>query len=263
MVGNNIRQSGAVILADYRRERGLRKTLTQTPGEVIADIKAAGLRGRGGAGFMAGLKWELTRRSPGTEKFVLCNADEGEPGTFKDRVLLTERADLMIEGMTIAGYAIGAETGIIYLRAEYAYLRRYLEDVLNSRRAAKLLGNGILGNEDFNFDIRVQMGAGAYVCGEETSLITSCEGTRGDPTDRTPFSGREGIYGLADGCEQCRNLLLRRAHHGSGAGVVRGHRHTTQHRHQAHQRLRRLCAPGHLRSALRHDRARDTQARRR
>ncbi|MDD2455288.1 MAG: NAD(P)H-dependent oxidoreductase subunit E [Kiritimatiellae bacterium] len=192
MVCNNIRQSGAVILADYRRERGLRKTLTQTPDEVIADIKAAGLRGRGGAGFMAGLKWELTRRSPGTEKFVLCNADEGEPGTFKDRVLLTERADLMIEGMTIAGYAIGAETGIIYLRAEYAYLRRYLEDVLNSRRAAKLLGNGILGNEDFNFDIRVQMGAGAYVCGEETSLITSCEGTRGDPTDRTPFPVAKG-----------------------------------------------------------------------
>ncbi len=192
MVCNNIRESGAVILADYRRERGLRKALTQTPEEVIADIKASGLRGRGGAGFLAGLKWELTRRSPGEEKFVLCNADEGEPGTFKDRVLLTERADLMIEGMTIAGYAIGAETGIIYLRAEYAYLRRYLEDVLNTRRAGNLLGNGILGRQDFNFDIRIQMGAGAYVCGEETSLIRSCEGTRGDPTDRTPFPVAKG-----------------------------------------------------------------------
>ena len=192
MVCNNIRESGAVILADYRREKGLRKALTQTPEEVIADIKASGLRGRGGAGFLAGLKWELTRRSPGEEKFVLCNADEGEPGTFKDRVLLTERADLMIEGMTIAGYAIGAETGIIYLRAEYAYLRRYLEDVLNARRAGHLLGNGILGHRDFNFDIRIQMGAGAYVCGEETSLIRSCEGTRGDPTDRTPFPVSKG-----------------------------------------------------------------------
>jgi [NiFe] hydrogenase diaphorase moiety large subunit len=192
MVCNNIRESGAVILADYRRERGLRKALTLTPEEVIADMKASGLRGRGGAGFLTGLKWELTRQSPGQEKFVLCNADEGEPGTFKDRVLLTERADLMVEGMTVAGYAIGAETGIIYLRGEYAYLRRYLEEVLNRRREAKLLGNGILGNAGFSFDVRIQMGAGAYVCGEETSLIRSCEGTRGDPTDRTPFPVAKG-----------------------------------------------------------------------
>jgi [NiFe] hydrogenase diaphorase moiety large subunit len=192
MVCNNIRESGAVILADYKRERGLRKALTQTPEDVIADVKASGLRGRGGAGFLAGLKWELTRQSPGTEKFVLCNADEGEPGTFKDRVLLTERADLVIEGMTIAGYAIGAETGIIYLRGEYAYLRRYLEDVLNKRREANLLGNAILGHAAFHFDVRIQMGAGAYVCGEETSLIRSCEGTRGDPTDRTPFPVAKG-----------------------------------------------------------------------
>ena len=120
MVCNNIRESGAVILADYRRERGLLKSLVESPEEVIADIKASGLRGRGGAGFLTGLKWELTRQSPGPEKFVLCNADEGEPGTFKDRVLLTERADLMLDGMTIAGYAIGAQTGIIYLRGEYA-----------------------------------------------------------------------------------------------------------------------------------------------
>ena len=192
MVCNNIRQSGSVILADYRRESGLRKTLTQSPEEVIADIKTSGLRGRGGAGFLTGLKWELTRQSPGAEKFVLCNADEGEPGTFKDRVLLTERADLMVEGMTIAGYAIGAQTGIIYLRGEYAYLRHYLEDVLNKRREAHLLGNGILGNASFSFDVRIQMGAGAYVCGEETSLIKSCEGTRGDPTDRTPFPVAKG-----------------------------------------------------------------------
>ena len=192
MVCNNIRESGAVILADYKRERGLRKTLVVSPEDVIADIKASGLRGRGGAGFLTGLKWELTRQSPGTEKFVLCNADEGEPGTFKDRVLLTERADLMIEGMTIAGYAIGAETGIIYLRGEYAYLRPYLEDVLNRRRADNLLGNGILGNKEFHFDVRIQMGAGAYVCGEETSLISSCEGTRGDPSDRTPFPVAKG-----------------------------------------------------------------------
>ncbi len=187
MVNSNIREAGPVILANYRKEGGLRKALTQTPDEVIEDIKISGLRGRGGAGFLTGLKWELTRQSPGTEKYVLCNADEGEPGTFKDRVLLTERADLVLEGMTVAAYAIGAETGIIYLRGEYAYLRRFLEEKLNRRREARLLGNTILGREGFNFDIRIQMGAGAYVCGEETSLISSCEGTRGDPTDRTPF----------------------------------------------------------------------------
>ena len=187
MVSNNIREAGPVILSDYRREAGLRKALTQTPEEVIEDIKLSNLRGRGGAGFLTGLKWELTRQSPGKDKFILCNADEGEPGTFKDRVLLTERADLVLEGMTIAAYAIGAETGIIYLRGEYAYLREFLEDTINRRRDARLLGNGILGNAGFNFDVRIQMGAGAYVCGEETSLISSCEGTRGDPTDRTPF----------------------------------------------------------------------------
>lgn len=187
MVNNNIREAGPVILSDYRKEAGLRKALTQTPEEVIEDVKSSGLRGRGGAGFLTGLKWELTRQSPGDEKFVLCNADEGEPGTFKDRVLLTERADLVLEGMTVAAYAIGAETGIIYLRGEYAYLREFLEETMNRRREANLLGNNILGHEGFNFDVRIQMGAGAYVCGEETSLISSCEGTRGDPTDRTPF----------------------------------------------------------------------------
>lgn len=187
MVKNNICEAGSVILSDYRKDSGLRKALTQTPEEVIEDIKGSGLRGRGGAGFLTGFKWELTRQAAGTEKFVLCNADEGEPGTFKDRVLLTERADLVLEGMTVAAYAIGAETGIIYLRGEYAYLRAFLEDKMNQRRAANLLGNNILGNDGFNFDVRIQMGAGAYVCGEETSLISSCEGTRGDPTDRTPF----------------------------------------------------------------------------
>ena len=187
MVENHIREAGPVILSDYRKEGGLRKALTQTPEEVIEDVKASGLRGRGGAGFLTGFKWELTRQAPGADKFVLCNADEGEPGTFKDRVLLTERAELVLEGMTVAAYAIGAETGIIYLRGEYSYLRAYLEDLMNRRREANLLGNNILGNDGFNFDVRIQMGAGAYVCGEETSLISSCEGTRGDPTDRTPF----------------------------------------------------------------------------
>jgi [NiFe] hydrogenase diaphorase moiety large subunit len=192
MVQNNIKKTGAVLLCDVPANAGLKKALEKTPEEVIAEVEASKLRGRGGAGFPTGLKWKFTRGSKGQDKYVLCNADEGEPGTFKDRVLLTERADLLFEGMTIGGYAVGAATGILYLRGEYAYLRPFLEDVLQKRREANLLGNGILGKDGFNFDIRIQMGAGAYVCGEETSLISSCEGLRGDPKNRPPFPPQQG-----------------------------------------------------------------------
>ncbi len=195
MVNNNIRKAGRVIFADYTPNAGLMKSLAMSPAEVISEIKNARLRGRGGAGFPTGLKWEFTRGAEGALKYLICNADEGEPGTFKDRVILTERADLLFEGMTIAGYAIGAGTGILYLRGEYAYLRRYLEDVLSRRREQCLLGKDILCKEGFNFDIRIQMGAGAYICGEETALISSCEGYRGDPKNRPPFPAQKGYLG--------------------------------------------------------------------
>jgi [NiFe] hydrogenase diaphorase moiety large subunit len=192
MVTNCIKKTGEVLLCEVPAEAGLKKALEKTPEEVIAEVETSKLRGRGGAGFPTGLKWKFTRGSAGKEKFVLCNADEGEPGTFKDRVLLTERPNLLFEGMTIGGYAIGAETGVLYLRGEYAYLRAYLEDVLQKRREAGLLGKNIMGS-DFSFDIRIQMGAGAYVCGEETSLISSCEGLRGDPKNRPPFPPQQGF----------------------------------------------------------------------
>jgi [NiFe] hydrogenase diaphorase moiety large subunit len=193
MVNNNIRKKGEVIFADgVKQDAAIEKALKMSPQEVIRDIKAARLRGRGGAGFPTGMKWDFTRASTGSPKYVLCNADEGEPGTFKDRALLTERAGLVFSGMTIAAYAIGASQGIIYLRGEYAYLRGYLEEQLRERRKEKLLGNRICGKKDFDFDIRIQLGAGAYVCGEETSLISSCEGTRGDPKTRPPFPAQEG-----------------------------------------------------------------------
>ncbi len=195
MVVNNIRQTGEVILDGMAAGDGLGKALAMSPTEVIRDIKTARLRGRGGAGFPTGMKWEFTRGAEGDQKYVICNADEGEPGTFKDRVVLTERADMLCEGMTIAGYAIGADTGILYLRAEYAYLRAYLEDVLAKRRDKGLLGKNICGSDGFNFDIRIQMGAGAYICGEETSMISSCEGERGDPKTRPPFPAQKGYLG--------------------------------------------------------------------
>jgi [NiFe] hydrogenase diaphorase moiety large subunit len=196
MVHNNIRREGPVVLAPLTAGAALRKATAMSPVEVINDIKTSRLRGRGGAGFPTGMKWEFARGADGDKKCVMCNADEGEPGTFKDRVILTEYPDLLFEGMTIAGYAIGAELGIMYLRAEYAYLRAFLESVLQARRAQGLLGRDILGKAGFNFDVRIQMGAGAYVCGEETAMISSAEGLRGDPKNRPPFPAQRGYLGM-------------------------------------------------------------------
>jgi len=195
MVTNNIRKRGPVIFADFDSGVALKNALAMNAVEVIRDIKTARLRGRGGAGFPTGMKWDFAREADATRRFVLCNADEGEPGTFKDRVLLTECADMIIEGMTISGYAIGSEEGIIYLRGEYKYIQKHLEKVLEERRSKGLLGKNVGGKRGFNFDVRVQMGAGAYVCGEETALISSCEGARGEPRDRPPFPAQQGYLG--------------------------------------------------------------------
>lgn len=191
-VSNNIRKFGEVIFAPLECGNALRKALSMSPNEVVRAVKTARLRGRGGAGFPTGMKWDFTRAAEGGRKFVICNADEGEPGTFKDRVILTERPELLIEGMVIAGYAIGAQEGVIYLRGEYAYLRPFLEDTLQKARNMGMLGNDVMGHNGFNFDIRIQMGAGAYICGEETALISSCEGLRGDPKNRPPFPAQKG-----------------------------------------------------------------------
>ncbi|AZZ89741.1 NADH:ubiquinone oxidoreductase [Hahella sp. KA22] len=195
MVRNNIRQPGPVLLTDADPEQGLRAALQLSPLEVIAQVEESLLRGRGGAGFPTGRKWRLAANTPAEERYVICNADEGEPGTFKDRVLLTEKPDLLFAGMTIAAYAVGARHGILYLRGEYRYLRAYLEEKLQQRREQNLLGASILGRDDFAFDIRIQMGAGAYICGEESSLISSCEGKRGEPKNRPPFPVQSGYLG--------------------------------------------------------------------
>jgi [NiFe] hydrogenase diaphorase moiety large subunit len=195
MVRNNVRAAGPIVITETRRGEAIRKAAAMSPNEVIRAVKTARLRGRGGAGFPTGIKWEMTRAAPGDRKFVVCNADEGEPGTFKDRVLLTELPDRVFAGMAIAGYAIGAREGVLYLRGEYAYLRRFLEDVLAQRRADGLLGRGIAARHTFDFDIRIQTGAGAYVCGEETALLSSCEGLRGDPRTRPPFPAQRGHLG--------------------------------------------------------------------
>jgi len=170
----------------------LKKIIKMSPEEVIDEVKLSNIRGRGGAGFPTGLKWEFCRKAPGDRKYIFCNADEGEPGTFKDRVLMTERPKRLLEGMAIAGYAVGAEEGIIYLRYEYKYLEEYLENVIKEARENNSLGKDICKKKGFNFDVRIQFGAGAYVCGEESALIESAEGKRGEPRDRPPFPVEKG-----------------------------------------------------------------------
>lgn len=192
MVRNNLQYPGEILFSPHNRGEAIRKAVAMSPTEVIRAVKTARLRGRGGAGFPTGMKWEFARDAGRDRNFVICNADEGEPGTFKDRVLLTERADRVFAGMTIAAYAIGASEGLLYLRGEYAYLLPFLEHRLERRREDGLLGRDITGKKGFHFDVRIQLGAGAYVCGEETALINSLEGLRGDPRDRPPFPAARG-----------------------------------------------------------------------
>jgi len=173
----------------------LAAAIARGPLAVLDDIKRAKLRGRGGAGYATGTKWQLCRNAPGQTHYVVCNADEGEPGTFKDRVLLTHCFDAVVEGMTIAALVVGARQGLIYLRGEYSFLLGHLQAVLQRRRDQGLLGLAIQGRPGFDFDIGIHLGAGAYVCGEESALIESLEGKRGTPRIRPPFPVEAGYLG--------------------------------------------------------------------
>lgn len=159
---------------------------------MLEEITLSDLRGRGGAAFNTGIKWGECRKAVGERHYVVCNADEGEPGTFKDRILLTHCPDLVIEGMTLAGLILGAKQGFIYLRGEYQYLYEPLQEVLRRRREAGLLGDGILGQAGFDFDVRIHLGAGGYVCGEASALLESLEGKRGIPRTRPPRLAAKG-----------------------------------------------------------------------
>ncbi len=195
MVRNNIRHAGEVLLGPVPDEAGLNRAVGMTPTQIITTIEESGLRGCGGAGFTTGRKWRFAAAERAEKHYVICNADEGEPGTFKDRVLLTERPHLLLEGMTVAARAVGARHGILYLRGEYVYLRELLEQALEERYRRGLLGENILGIKGFNFDVRLQLGAGAYICGEEGALISSCEGLPGEPKTRPPFPVNRGYLG--------------------------------------------------------------------
>ena len=203
-------------------EAGLRAALAKDRPRIISDISASGLKGRGGAGFPTAVKWNFAAAAQADKKFVICNADEGEPGTFKDRVILQEHADLVFEGMTIAGKAIGAHEGILFLRGEYTYLRGHLEAALAGRRERNLLGKGILGS-DLDFDIRIFMGAGAYICGEETALIEALEGFRGEPRNRPPFPVNTGFLGRPSIVNNVETLAWAACIMGQGPEWFRSH----------------------------------------
>ena len=198
-----LRNSGTIdpeSLDDYLHHaagyQGLRHALSDlSPGQVIDELKSSALRGRGGAGFPTWMKWKLTAQQPATQRYVICNGDEGDPGAFMDRSVLESDPHSVLEGMVIAAYAMGASRGYFYIRAEYPRAIARIEKAITQARAAGLLGDNILGT-GFHFDAKIRLGAGAFVCGEETALIASIEGKRGSPVPRPPYPSVSGLWGM-------------------------------------------------------------------
>jgi NADH-quinone oxidoreductase subunit F len=191
----NIDKPGQATLAKYRERGGyeaLQKALAMEQTAVIEEVKASGLRGRGGAGFPTGTKWSFVPRNTGKPTFLLCNADESEPGTFKDRLLMERDPHMMIEGMAIASYALDCHLSYIYIRGEYEFVANTVQKALDEAYAARILGPSLLG-KDYALDIFIHLGQGAYICGEETSLIESLEGKRGYPRIKPPFPASHGF----------------------------------------------------------------------
>jgi [NiFe] hydrogenase diaphorase moiety large subunit len=191
-IADNVQRKDLLLQARLAPGDAIRAAFTRGVAGMLEEIKRSNLRGRGGAGFSTGLKWETAQQAPGPTRFVICNADEGEPGTFKDRVLLRSHLDLVLDGMTVCAFVAGAQKGFIYLRGEYLFLKDPIEAALAERRTAKLLGRDVLGRRGFDFDVELHLGAGAYVCGEESALIESLEGKRGVPRNRPPYPVTHG-----------------------------------------------------------------------
>lgn len=190
VIHSHVERRDLLLSAELAPGEAIDAALQRGAAATIDEVARSGLRGRGGAGFATGTKWAACAAAPGPERYVVCNADEGEPGTFKDRELLTHHADLVIEGMSVAGFAVGASKGFLYLRAEYPFLLEPLLERLAARRRAGLLGSAVRGA--FDFDIEIHVGAGAYVCGEESALLESLEGRRGIPRNRPPYPVTHG-----------------------------------------------------------------------
>ncbi|HQV00513.1 MAG TPA: NADH-quinone oxidoreductase subunit F, partial [Bacteroidia bacterium] len=195
---NNEHIPGINTLQVYRNNGGyasVEKALKQmTPEAIVEEVKISGLRGRGGAGFPTGMKWSFLAKPAGVPRYLVCNADESEPGTFKDRYLMEKIPHLLVEGMITSSYALGCNTAYIYIRGEYFYVSRILENAIAEAYAAGYLGSNILGT-GYNLNLYVQVGGGAYICGEETALLESLEGKRGNPRIKPPFPAIAGLYG--------------------------------------------------------------------
>jgi NADH-quinone oxidoreductase subunit F len=194
----NIENPNLSDIGEYLKLGGyknLEKAFKMQPGDIIEEIKKSGLRGRGGAGFPTGMKWSFAAADPKCPKYLICNADEGEPGTFKDRPILEKNPHLLIEGMVISGYALGAEYGYIYLRGEYPHANEVLKRAIDQANDKNVLGENILGG-NFAFNLNVYRGAGAYICGEETALIESLEGKAGQPRSKPPFPVNVGAWSM-------------------------------------------------------------------
>lgn len=187
-------RTGPVIFSQIDQYAGLKSALAMPRSDVLETVRDSNIKGRGGAGFPTGVKWNLAATAHADKKFVICNADEGEPGTFKDRILLREYLGLIIEGMIIGAYAIGSDAGYLYLRGEYSAFVPDIESLLTAMRKDGALGFNIMGKQGFDFDIELKLGSGAYVCGEETALIESMEGNRGEPRNRPPFPVNTGFF---------------------------------------------------------------------
>ena len=194
----HINVPGINTLEVYRQKGGYRAVekaiKTLTPDEVVEEVKKSGLRGRGGAGFPTGMKWSFLAKPEGVARYLVCNADESEPGTFKDRYLMTNIPHALIEGMIVSSFALGANTSYIYVRGEMMPQIRILEKAIAEAKAAGFLGKNILGS-GYDLELYVQPGGGAYICGEETALLESLEGKRGNPRIKPPFPAIAGLYG--------------------------------------------------------------------
>ena len=240
-------------LDGYRAHGGyvaLRRAIDLGPALTIREIKDAKLLGRGGAAFPAGVKWEAVAQQPARPHYLVCNADESEPGTFKDRVVMEGDPFALVEAMTIAGFAMAAEKGYIYLRGEYPLAKARLENAIAKARARGFLGENIMGG-GFRFDLELRCGAGAYICGEETALFNSIEGKRGEPRSKPPFPVTHGLFGKPTGINNVETLVNVNVILGMGASRLRGSRHAGLDGHAALLRQRPRRAPGHLRSRVR------------
>ena len=228
-VEDNVRRPGPLLQAPMTPGRALDAAIAIGREGLLNEMKRSNLRGRGGAGFATGLKWEGARNAPGGERYIVCNADEGEPGAFKDRVLLTSHAGRVFEGMAIAGYAVGATRGFLYLRGEYEYLKQRLDAEIERMRLVRRLGPAIRGCAGFDFDVEIHVGAGAYVCGEETALLESLAGKPGRPRVRPPFPVTHGYLGRPTVVNNVETLCQATevAIHGSAAFAGQGTKNST------------------------------------